>query len=107
MRIWRPRTGTRPRLLTSLSFPAQCRPAARAGRGKHVVEGRGITQPDGASRLPVPGIGARVLNPAPPMAVNGQCFIAADVGGTNARVALVRASDDGRIAILAYRRYPC
>ena len=33
-------------------------------------------------------------------------FIAADVGGTNARVALVRA-DAGRIELLDYRRYPC
>jgi glucokinase len=41
------------------------------------------------------------------MAANGQAFIAADVGGTNARLALVRASDDGRMAILAYRRYAC
>jgi glucokinase len=36
-----------------------------------------------------------------------QRFIAADVGGTNARIALVQAGDDGRIAVLAYRKYPC
>ncbi|MFC5571216.1 glucokinase [Lysobacter yangpyeongensis] len=34
-------------------------------------------------------------------------FIAADVGGTNARIALVQADDAGRIAVLAYRKYPC
>ena len=53
------------------------------------------------------GRGAVVVSPTPPMAAHGQCFIAADVGGTNARIALVRADDEGRIAILAYRRYPC
>jgi len=47
------------------------------------------------------------MGSVPAAANHGQCFIAADVGGTNARIALVRASDDGRIAILAYRRYPC
>ena len=33
-------------------------------------------------------------------------FVAADVGGTNARIALVE-SDGARIEILDYRRYPC
>jgi glucokinase len=35
-------------------------------------------------------------------------LIAADVGGTHARVGLVRAADDGRrVAVLAYRKYAC
>ena len=38
---------------------------------------------------------------------DGCRFIAADVGGTNARIALVHADTDGRIEILDYRRYPC
>ena len=37
---------------------------------------------------------------------SADCFVAADVGGTNARIALVQA-DGGRIEILDYRRYPC
>ncbi|MFT4178428.1 MAG: glucokinase [Thermomonas sp.] len=36
-----------------------------------------------------------------------ECFVAADVGGTNARVGLVRALADGSIEVLDYRRYPC
>ncbi len=36
-----------------------------------------------------------------------QRFIAADVGGTNARVALIHADAAGHIEILDYRRYPC
>jgi glucokinase len=39
--------------------------------------------------------------------VKSQCFIAADVGGTNARIALVRAGTGGRITVLAYDKYPC
>ena len=39
-------------------------------------------------------------------AAAGIRFIAADVGGTNARLALVQA-DAGRIELLDYRRYPC
>jgi glucokinase len=38
---------------------------------------------------------------------NGPCFIAADVGGTNARIALVRASYGERITVLAYSKYSC
>ncbi len=38
---------------------------------------------------------------------DGCRFIAADVGGTNARIALVHADTDGRVEILDYRRYPC
>lgn len=37
---------------------------------------------------------------------SGSRFVAADVGGTNARIALVE-SDGERIEILDYRRYPC
>ena len=39
-------------------------------------------------------------------AARGDCFVAADVGGTNARIALVRSSG-GRVEVLDYRRYPC
>ena len=34
-------------------------------------------------------------------------FVSADIGGTNARLAWVRACDDGRIEVLAQRRYLC
>lgn len=34
-------------------------------------------------------------------------FIAADVGGTHARVGLVRDTGSGRIEVLAYRKYKC
>lgn len=34
-------------------------------------------------------------------------FIAADVGGTNARVAVVRTDADGRIQLLSWRKFPC
>jgi glucokinase len=43
---------------------------------------------------------------APSAVARGSRFVAADVGGTNARIALVE-SDGGRIEILDYRRYPC
>ena len=36
-----------------------------------------------------------------------QCFIAADVGGTNARVSVVRANADGTLQVLSWQRYPC
>ena len=38
-----------------------------------------------------------------------QPFLAADVGGTHARIALVRAADDGRhgFEVLAYRKFAC
>jgi glucokinase len=36
-----------------------------------------------------------------------QHFIAADVGGTNARIGVVRANADGGIEVLAYRKYSC
>jgi glucokinase len=36
-----------------------------------------------------------------------QHFIAADVGGTNARIGVVRANADGAIEVLAYRKYSC
>jgi glucokinase len=41
-----------------------------------------------------------------PSPVAASCFVAADVGGTNARIALVQAEGE-RIEILDYRRYPC
>ncbi|MFC3550827.1 glucokinase [Lysobacter cavernae] len=36
-----------------------------------------------------------------------QPFIAADVGGTHARLGLVQVSGDGKVAVLDYRRYAC
>jgi glucokinase len=36
-----------------------------------------------------------------------QMFIAADVGGTNARIGVVRANGGGSLAVLAYRKYSC
>lgn len=42
----------------------------------------------------------------PPPATSASCFVAADVGGTNARIALVQAEGE-HIEILDYRRYPC
>ena len=37
----------------------------------------------------------------------GDCFIAADVGGTNARISLVRTDAESGIRVLSWRRYPC
>ena len=37
----------------------------------------------------------------------GGAFIAADVGGTNARVAAVRTDADGGVELLSWQRYPC
>lgn len=42
----------------------------------------------------------------PSPVASASCFVAADVGGTNARIALVQAEGE-RIEILDYRRYPC
>ena len=47
----------------------------------------------------------QVVRMASPVA--GDCFIAADVGGTNARISLVRTDADGAIQVLSWRRYPC
>lgn len=41
------------------------------------------------------------------MTASVQRFIAADVGGTNARIALVQAGATGAIEVLAYRKYSC
>lgn len=41
------------------------------------------------------------------MSSDAQPFLAADVGGTHARVGLVQRSGDGRIQVLAYRKYAC
>ena len=43
----------------------------------------------------------RAVAPAQP------CFIAADVGGTNARVSLVRTDANGELQVLSWQRYPC
>lgn len=47
---------------------------------------------------------ARVVRMAAPA---GDCFIAADVGGTNARLSVVRTDANGGIQVLSWRRYPC
>ena len=40
--------------------------------------------------------------------VNGTPFLAADIGGTHARLALVRAGSAGRsVEVLAFRKYDC
>lgn len=41
------------------------------------------------------------------MSASVQRFIAADVGGTNARIALVQSNAAGGIEVLAYRKFPC
>lgn len=38
---------------------------------------------------------------------SGTCFIAADVGGTNARISVVRADADGGLQVLSWRKFPC
>ena len=40
-------------------------------------------------------------------AFSAPVFIAADVGGTNARIGVVRVNGDGSVAVLAYRKYSC
>jgi glucokinase len=47
---------------------------------------------------------------ARPLAVSAPArgsFIAADVGGTNARISAVHTDTDGGIQVLSWRRYPC
>lgn len=41
------------------------------------------------------------------MSVNATPFIAADVGGTHARIGLVKSAGSGTVSILAYRKYAC
>src|SRR5690606_23628215 len=65
---------------------------------------------DAVDRRDETGVGATRPQPAPaPDAAIARAgdFVAADVGGTNARIALVRPGDDGRFDILDYRRYAC
>lgn len=50
--------------------------------------------------------GRRVIRMAQP-AFSAPLFIAADVGGTNARIGVVRVNGDGSVAVLAYRKYSC
>ncbi|HKZ11907.1 MAG TPA: glucokinase [Rhodanobacteraceae bacterium] len=52
---------------------------------------------------------AMVSQPGRPMHVSAQPFLAADVGGTHARIALVRASDvrGHSVEVLAYRKFVC
>lgn len=69
---------------------------------------QGVAQPDESPRPRVMRERrASTLTSVPPVAVPEQCFIAADVGGTNARVGLIRAGSNGHITVLAYRKYPC
>lgn len=56
---------------------------------------------EAASRMD--GVGSVAAVPA----VRAEYFVAADVGGTNARIALVRADRVGHIELLDYRRYLC
>ncbi|MCI4569129.1 glucokinase [Lysobacter sp. CFH 32150] len=50
-----------------------------------------------------------VVNAVPSAAASNACFIAADVGGTHARIGLVRDSGRGEstIAVIAHRKYAC
>ena len=41
------------------------------------------------------------------MSVNDTPFIAADVGGTHARIGLVKSASGGGVSMLAYRKYAC
>lgn len=52
---------------------------------------------------------AMVSQPGRPRHVSAQPFLAADVGGTHARVALMRAADAGGhdVEVLAYRKFVC
>ena len=51
---------------------------------------------------------ARIAGRPGPATTDGAgCFVAADVGGTNARVGRVRARADGGVDVIDYRRYPC
>ena len=52
---------------------------------------------------------ATVSHPGQPRHNSSQPFLAADVGGTHARIALVRASDahDHGVEMLAYRKFVC
>lgn len=43
----------------------------------------------------------------PAVVAASRCFIAADVGGTNARLCVVHADADGGIQVLSWKRYPC
>lgn len=54
----------------------------------------------------IAGTGAHAL-PGHASAPAGDCFIAADVGGTNARLSVVRTDADGGIRVLSWQRYPC
>lgn len=47
------------------------------------------------------------LWPRRPMSPGEQLLLAADVGGTHARVGLVRGVRGGRISVLSYRKYAC
>lgn len=53
---------------------------------------------------PMPSLGGPgpMTRASPP-----QAFIAADVGGTNARIGVVRADGGGAVVVLAYRKYSC
>src|SRR5690606_12473977 len=65
---------------------------------------------DAVDRRDETGVGATRPQPAPaPDAAIARAgdFVAADVGGTNARIALVRPGEAGRFDILDYRRYAC
>lgn len=67
---------------------------------------QGVAKPDQSASLRTARTRAAGALMAP-VSASEHAFIATDVGGTNARIALVRASGEGRIGVLAYRRYPC
>lgn len=61
---------------------------------------------DAMGRIGETAAAARLRGVAVPVTA-GQCFIAADVGGTNARLSVVRTDAEGDIQVLCWRRYPC
>src|SRR5262245_4628299 len=97
----RAKAGMSPDGLTTLSSRAQCRPPKANGVG-HAVEDRiGLLGPLPSRAERATAAGA--LSPVSPMAATEHRFITADVGGTNARIALVRTDAAGRIAVQTYR----
>ena len=66
------------------------------------IEGSDPAQPDGRTRV------VELVRQVPPgaMSVNDTPFLAADVGGTHARIGLVKGSSAG-VSMLAYRKYAC
>lgn len=95
--IWPHGGGFFDQLLTTLSYALHIPP--------HTSEvGISVVQPAMDNGLMADPAAARLQ---PPALACGQRFVVADVGGTNARVALACANAAGQVELLDYRRYPC